>query len=202
MRPARSGRTTEAFSNRVRSDAVRAGGGSSATCFAIASSCRRNEPVDETQLQRLRGLDGAAGEHQLHGGKGPRELYRAHGAAEAWMQAELHFGKAQLHPRIVGGDSIAAGEGDFQASAQREAVDGRHAHALQGGKAVQHPLTFADQLERLERRADADELLDVRSGDETALRRRDDQCPRQCALEAGQHRVQLFHDLARKAVRR
>src|SRR3569623_1424330 len=61
-----------------------------------------------------------------------RQLRRAdqrrqpHGAAEAGMNAELHLGQAETGTRLVLGGAVTAGEREFEAAGEAEAVNHRH----------------------------------------------------------------------------
>jgi hypothetical protein len=61
-------------------------------------------------------------------------------------------------------------------------------------------LALADQGERLVRRLNADEFLDVGAGDEAAFRRSDDEGRRALALDRLQVRIEFLHHRARQAV--
>ena len=62
------------------------------------------------------------------------------------MDAELHLGQPERQPLIADRHAVAAGEGELQAAAEREAVDGRDGRAGQRLQAIEHLLAAADQL--------------------------------------------------------
>ena len=94
---------------------------------------------------------------------GPSKLHEAHRAAETGMDAELHFRQGQRHLRIIRRDAVAAGERQFEAAAQRKAVDRSDGGAGQRLQAIEHLLAGADQLKSLLRRGQGREFLDVRA---------------------------------------
>src|SRR5581483_2387697 len=77
-----------------------------------------------------------AGQHDPQGGRpadGPREPL---GPAGAGHQAEAGLGKAE--GGVVGGDDERAGQGELEASAEGDAVDGGDDRYRQGGDPVEH----------------------------------------------------------------
>jgi hypothetical protein len=109
------------------------------------------------------------------------------------MNAELHLWQTEAHAAVVGGDAVAAGERKLQAAAEGETVDGRGGGAGQRFEAVHHLLPRADQLVGLLRCAQADELLDVGTGDEaTRLRGAHHDRARVRALDVPEQLIELL----------
>ena len=101
---------------------------------------RRHEPVDEPEPQRLVRAHGPAGEHHLHGGLHADEPHGAHRAAEARMDAELHFRQAERQALIAHGDAVAARERELEPAAEREALNRRDSGAGERFELVEHAL--------------------------------------------------------------
>ena len=99
-------------------------------------------------------LSGLAFEHQIERRPYAEEPHGAHRAAEARMNAEQDLGQSQGELRVVGADPIAAGEGEFQAAAEGEPVDGSNARAGETLELIEHRLSGAHQaIAVLRRRA-------------------------------------------------
>ncbi len=132
--------------------------------------------IHQAELERALGADVLAGEHHVHGPAHAEQPHQAHGAAEAGMNPQLHFGQAQRQLAVVDTDAIAAGQRQLQATTQRKAVEDRHSGAGQCREPVTDALSETDRRQRLVHRTEGGELVDVRPGDETAgLARAQDQ---------------------------
>jgi hypothetical protein len=84
------------------------------------------------------------------------------------MDAEQHFGQPQGERGVVRSHSIGAGEREFQAPSQREAVQGRNGGAGQIRERLQNGLSGAHQLVTLLGGADLQKFLDVGARTEAA----------------------------------
>ncbi len=104
---------------------------------------RGDEFVDQTVLEGLRRAVLAALQQELEQGVGDAEQpHRADDPAAAGEQAEGDLGQADPARRVVQGDPAVAGEGEFQAAAERAAVDrgdDRQAERLQGAQGALDP---------------------------------------------------------------
>ena len=77
--------------------------------------------LDQAVLERLGGADRIAADDHLDRELGTDRARQPLGAAGARQQAELDLGQAQ--PGVLGGDAEMAGERDFEAAAERGAVN-------------------------------------------------------------------------------
>ncbi len=123
------------------------------------------DPVQDAELQRLVGVDDAAGRDHLDCGRNAGQARQALRSAGAGYDPELHLGQRERGGRA--GDPAMRGQREFQAAAERRAVDRRH-HRLRG---------LLDRREhggqdRVSRRQV--ELADVRTADEDIARPGDD----------------------------
>ena len=144
-------------------------------------------------------IDGLAGQHQRHRLHRIDEMREARGAAEAGMQAEHHFGKAEA--RVVDRNPRLAGERDFEPAAEAEAVDHGDGRNLQAFEAVDHRMRAADRGLDGARIGRAAEFVDVGAGDEAGgLRRADDEPGRPLALQRGQHGIEFLDHVGRQRV--
>jgi hypothetical protein len=95
--------------------------------------------VDDLEGQGLGRLHRLAFQQEGGGGHHAHQARQALGAAGARQQADLGFRQGELDLRIVGHHAIVAGQGDFQAAAHGQAVDGRGdrlAAGLQGAEGL------------------------------------------------------------------
>ncbi|MNQ66869.1 hypothetical protein D3C85_813710 [compost metagenome] len=88
--------------------------------------------VDDACALGVVRTEGLALGHGHHGGLDADQARQALGAAAAGEEADLDLGQAQLDLVVVLDHAIVAGEGEFEAAAQRQAVDGR-GHRLAAG---------------------------------------------------------------------
>jgi hypothetical protein len=84
--------------------------------------CGGDDVVDEAEAEGFGGVDDLGREHHAEGGAGADEAREALGAAIAGDEAEFDFGKTETG--FVTGDAESAGEGEFAAAAEGDAVDG------------------------------------------------------------------------------
>ena len=85
---------------------------------------RGDDLVEDAHLFGLRGPQPLALHQQLHQRvDDAQHPHRAHDAAGAGQQAELHLGEAHLDLGVIDGDAVVRGQADLQAAAQRRAVD-------------------------------------------------------------------------------
>ena len=75
----------------------------------------RHNGVHQSERPRAAGVDVAAGKHHCHRFERIDQPRQAHRPAEAGVQAEHDFGKAE--PRIINCDPIIAGEREFEPAA-------------------------------------------------------------------------------------
>mgnify|MGYP001334091772 CR=1 FL=1 len=163
----------------------------------------RHEPVHEPEAQRLAAAQRLAREHHVERCARSDQAHRAHGAAKARVDAELHFGQAKRDLVVVGRDAVAASERQLEPAAEREAVDGGHCGAGQGRKAVEHSLARADQCVRILLRRERHELVDVGARDEAArLAGTHDHRPRPCRFELAEQAVELLQHRLRQDIGR
>jgi hypothetical protein len=143
---------------------------------------RRDLVDDALRLGRI-GVQLLALKHdrsRVHHADQARQALRA---AAARQDADEGFGQAQLGAGVIGHHAVVAGQGDFKAAAQRQAVDGRR-HRLAAGFQIAQRLVEAvgDVEERLlgflfrlafQRAHAAAQLAEVRAGAEGFLARGD-----------------------------
>ena len=127
---------------------------------------RRVDVLDEAALERLVGVDHAAGQDQLLGVADVGRAGEPLGAAPAGDDPEVDLGLAEVG--VLGREPDVAGQRHLAAAAERVAVDG-------GDRRLAHRLEHVGDLlaelgvgARLERRL-AVHLLDVGAGDERAV---------------------------------
>ena len=144
-------------------------------------------------------IDGLAGQHQRHRLHRIDEMGETRGAAETGMQAEHHFRKTKAG--AVDRNARLAGERDFEAAAEAEAVDHRHGRNLQSFKPVDHRMRPADRgFDRL-RIGRAAKFIDVRASDEAGfLRRANDKAGRPLVFQRREHGIEFLHDIGRQRV--
>ena len=126
---------------------------------------RRHQVIYQTDRQRTIATQRFAGEHQLHGLTHTQQAYGANSAAEARMDAQLHFGKAQRQAAVVRRHSVAASQCQLKTAAEREAGNRGDCGAGECGKARKGPLTYADMVEGFGGVAKSCELTDIGAGD-------------------------------------
>ena len=130
--------------------------------------------IDQPERLRLARIDGLAGQHQRHRLHRIDQTRETRGAAETGMQAEHHFRKAEA--RAVDRDARLAGQRDFEAAAEAEAVDHRDGRNLQRFEPVDHRMRPADRGLDHVGIGRAAKFVDVGAGDEAGwLRRANDQ---------------------------
>jgi len=115
------------------------------------------------------------------------------------MQAEEHLGKAEAG--AVDRDPRLAGERDFEAAAEAEAVDHGECRDFQAFEAVGHGMGAADR--RLDRAGigGAAEFIDVGAGDEAGgFCGANDEAGRALALQLRQHGIELRQHVGRQRV--
>ncbi len=127
--------------------------------------------VDQAQLQRGRGVEALAGEHELHRSLLAEHPRQALGATAAGDDSEVDLRLAELG--ALGGDDHVAGERQLAAAAQRVAGDGgdhrrldRGEAAPEGGGRVAQRLGEAALRHRLDVGAGGEDLLGA--GDDDA----------------------------------
>ena len=103
---------------RARGDGDVAGEGDARLDEAAAVG----EAVEQAERVGGGGVERVAADDGGEGGGEADQAGQALGAAGARQEAELDLGQAEFRPRI--GDPIVAGECEFEAAAQRGAVDG------------------------------------------------------------------------------
>ena len=136
---------------------------------AAAQLALRHQLVHQAEAQRLVRAYRFSGQHHFHRRAHADQAHAAHRAAESGMDTELHLRKAERHPLVIDGDAVAAGEGELEAAAQREAVNRRDGGAAERLEAVEHLLAGVNQAIAALGAGDAGEFLDVGAGDEAAL---------------------------------
>src|SRR5690606_39282408 len=117
--------------------------------------------VHSSHLQRRVGLVLGAAGNPCDGVDGTDQARQAHGAAEARVDAQLHFRQTDLG--AFGHDAVVRGQAHFQAATQGDAVDGDHGGNVQVFEIVEDPVGFevgGDQL-GLGQLAVVDEVDDV-----------------------------------------
>ncbi len=110
------------------------------------------------------------------------------------MQPEHDFRKTK--PRAIDRNTRLAGQRDFEAAAETEAVDHSHLWNLQGFEAVDHRMGPTDR--GLDRAGidGAAKLVDIRAGDEAGwLGRANDNACRPLAFQRRQHGIKFFDDV-------
>ena len=139
--------------------------------------------IDQPERLGPARVDGLAGQHQRHRLHRIDQTREARGAAEAGMQAEHHLRKAKA--RAVDRNARLAGQRDFEAAAEAEAVDHGDRRNLQGFEAIDHRMRPADRGLDRARIGRAAKFVDVGAGDEAGfLRRADDQPGRAAGFPA------------------
>ena len=155
--------------------------------------------IDQPERLRLAGVDGLAGQHQRHRLHRIDQLREARGAAEARMQAEHHFRETKA--RAVDRDARLAGERDFEAAAEAEAVDHGDGRNLQAFEAVDHRMGAADRDLDRPRIGGAAEFVDVGAGDEAGwFCRADDEAGRPLRFPAPPAPFEFLDQVGRQRV--
>ena len=115
------------------------------------------------------------------------------------MQAEHHLGKTE--PRVLDRNPHLAGQCDFEAAAEAEAVNHGDRWNPQFFQAVDHGMGAADlELDRA-RIAGAAEFVDVGAGDEAGfLGGADDEAGGPLAFQLRQHLVEFLDQVGRKRI--
>jgi hypothetical protein len=161
---------------------------------------RRNDLVDQSQLQRLVRAQVLAREHQVHRRRHAHQLHGAHGTAETRMNAQHHLRQPQRHLRIVGADAVTASHGEFEPAAEAVAIDGGNGGEGQVREPLQDAVRRADRRHGCSRLAHLAELGHVGACDEATLAGTDDQAGRALLLGLAQALVEFFHRRARERV--
>src|SRR5690606_7625749 len=116
-------------------------------------------------LPRAARIDLLPGQHEVERLPQPDEAWKALGSAGTREQAQLDLGQAELGLRGVACDPIRAGEGELNAPAQRDTVDGGDDRYPQHLYPLQHAVTQPAHVRSRGGRIHLAELLDVRPGD-------------------------------------
>gem|GEM_PF-5226557 len=132
---------------------------------------RRGDAVGQADAQRLVGLDAPSGEDQFAGHGASHALRQAHRAAEARDQAQVDLRLAEAG--ALGSVDEVAGQREFAAAAQGEAVDRGDDRDLQGFEAFGDHVHLAG-IGQEGRFVHGVHLHDVRPGDEGFLPRAGD----------------------------
>ncbi len=144
-------------------------------------------------------IDGLAGQHQRHRLHWIDETREARGAAKTRMQAEHHFRKTKAG--AVDRNARLAGERDFEAATEAEAVNDSDGWNLQSFKPVDHRVRPADRGLDLPRIGRAAKFIDVRAGDEAGfLGRANDKSRRPLALQRHEHGAEFFDHISRERI--
>ena len=150
--------------------------------------------VDEPRLEGFGGADVATRRHHLEGLRDAGEARETLRAAAAGEQAEIDLGKAEL--RRGHGDAIVGGEGGFEATAERGAVDrGDH-----GDRCILHCCLHLVESDGLLR--STTELGDVGPGDERPAVADDDDTLRTVLDRFGEPVEQALADVPAQCVHR
>ncbi|MDT4841568.1 hypothetical protein FQZ97_754270 [compost metagenome] len=128
-------------------------------------ACR--EPVEHALGKRAFGADLGAGQHHVERRLRADQSRQALGAAGAGEQAQSDFRQANSGARFS--DTVATGQGQFQAAAEGQLADGCHQGLVQAGQAQQQ----AGQVRGGERSVAA-EFADIGAGAEQAVGAMDD----------------------------
>ncbi len=81
---------------------------------------------NDTQLSGLSCSQDFAAQEKWQGSRCTNESYKADCAAKTWMNPQFDLGQADLGCRLICGNTIIAGKGQFQPSAKTKAVDQAH----------------------------------------------------------------------------
>ena len=148
-----------------RGPARRGLGVDQAQCGALEVRGRRQR-VGQADRECLLGLDAAPRQHQLQCLARADQAWRSHRAAEARMDAQLHFRQPQRRLAVIGHDAVAARERELEPATERETVDQRDGRTPQRLDRTDDLLAGTHQLVALVGRLELGELLDVGTGDE------------------------------------
>ncbi len=141
--------------------------------------------VDEPLLERVRSAEAPAGQqHVLQRGRDAEQARHPYGAARAGHQPERHLGEPDHHPGVTRRDPVVARQRDLVPAAERRAVDRRDDRAAEGLQPSQR------RRDRGGRRVDrgcvvgagADQHVEVATGEEGLLGRRDHDTGERVAL--------------------
>ena len=168
---------------------------------------RADEFVHQAQVQGLgRGILLAL-QQDLHGGVGDAQhAYGTGDAATAGQQAQGDFGQSELDAFQIRHDAVVGAQSDFQAAAERRAVDCGDHRPAEGFQAAQLGFDLGAEIENLLRLAGlgGGKRGEVATGEEGLFRRGQDH-PGNCfpfgeqPVDCGPHRlgVGLVHDVGR-----
>ncbi len=126
----------------------------------------RADLVDEARGQRLRGSKRPARQDQVEGRREPDETRQPLRAARPRQQAQHHLRQPDRRLRGIGRHTVAARERELCAAAETGTVDRRHDRHPRGRDPVEDSLAGTRERLGLLGRAQAPELLDVRTRDE------------------------------------
>ena len=132
-------------------------------------AARRDHRVDEPHLQCLVGADRPPGQHQVERPTHADETRRAHRAAKPRVDAELNLGQAERDAAVVGGDAVAAGERELEATAEGKAVDQGDRRDRQRLEACDDRLARPHEVVAFRRGGELGEFGDVGAGNEAVL---------------------------------
>ena len=142
-----------------------------------------NGVIDHTHAFGGAGIDGAPAQHQVHGVHGADQWRQTNCAAKARMYTQTHFRQPEAGTAVIPGYPVTAGECQFQPATEAEAVDQGDAGERQGCQPVEHFLATLYGVDGLVVVFQANEFVDIGSGNKAiALVRQDDQTPR-CPLD-------------------
>ena len=160
-----------------------------------------DQAVHQAHRQGAIGPHRFACQHQFHGRAHAEHLHAAHRAAKARVNAQLHFGQAERQAPVVDADPVTAGQGNFQAAAERKTLDRRHGGAGQCRQLIAHLLAVTDQFQRFSLALELGEFAYVGAGDEAGfLAGAQDQATRRLRLQRAQVRAELLHDGAAQRI--
>ena len=128
----------------------------------------RHNRVHEADAERFLRRHRPARQHQVERERSAEQLNRAHGAAEARVDAELDLGQPERALVTLGRHAIVARERELQSAAERKAVDGGDRGNAERRNPREQRLTACRELGALGRNLEARELLYVRAENESA----------------------------------
>ena len=127
---------------------------------------RVDQLVHDSQPERLLGGLDFAGEDDVERRARADQPGQALAAPRAREDAELHFGEPQLGLGVVGRDTVVTRERELEPAAEARSVNAHGDRLGEAGHAVEQLLPVGGEPLGFGRRGEADELLDVRAGDE------------------------------------
>ena len=160
----------------------------------------RQNPVDESDAQRLGDPRGLAREHQVESGRQPHQARQARRAAPRRKDPEQNLGQTDSGAVPVVGDPVVTRKRQFGAAAEADPADRRDGRNGKCRDPAEECLPLPSGLRAFARIVDRGDCVDVGPGDERTRLSRPEQegakgAIRRGRLRVGDHALQSPHNL-------